>query len=126
MTRLAQTYLMVADVDETADFYETVFGLSVTERSETKAVFSTGDCELVVEETFDEETLSAFGLDPPGSDRGSGVIVVVEVEDVEAVHERALDAGATVRAAPREVDWGREMCLVEDPNGYVFELSRPL
>jgi len=126
MPRLHQTFLQVTDVDATVACYESVFGLSVAERSPSKATFRPGECELVVQAEFDEETLSAFGMTPPGPDRGGGVVVVLTVEDVDAVHQRALDHGATVLAEPREVSWGRRLCLIEDPDGYVFELSRPL
>jgi len=126
MARLHQTFLQVTDVDATVSCYEDVFGLAVAERSESKATFRTGECELVVQQEFDAETLSAYGMTPPGPDRGDGVVVVLEVADVDAVHERAVDHGATVLAEPREVEWGRKLCLIADPDGYVFELSRPL
>jgi len=124
--RLLQTFLQVSDVDETVAFYESVFGLDVRERSASKATFRTGECSLVVQADFDADTLAAFGMTPPGPDRGDGLVIVLDVEDVDAVHERAVDRGATVLTPPREVDWGRRLCLIEDPDGYVFEVSRPV
>lgn len=126
MTRLAQTYLLVSNVEESVAFYEDVFGLGLEERSGTKATFETGSCELVVEEDFEEDAFAAFGLRPPGDDRGRGVFVVLDVDDVDAVHERAVERGASVPAEPRTVDWGRRICLIEDPDGYVIEVGRPL
>lgn len=126
MPDLHQTYLMVTDVTASLDFYSTVLSLSVTEQSETKVAFETGGCELVLEEDFDRETLAAFGLTPPGSDRGNGAIIVFEVEDVAAVADQATEYGAPVLTGPREVEWGRELCLIEDPDGYVLEVSQPV
>lgn len=125
MVRLAQTYLMVTDVAESVDFYETVFGLSVAERSADRVTFRTGECELVLQEDFTDETFADFGLHPPASDRGEGVFVVLAVSDVDAVAERATEWGAPVPAEPRTVDWGRRLCLVRDPDGYVIEAGRP-
>jgi catechol 2,3-dioxygenase-like lactoylglutathione lyase family enzyme len=125
VVRLAQTYLMVTDVAESVDFYETVFGLSVAERSADRAAFRTGECELVLQEDFAEETFAEFGLRPPESDRGEGVFVVLTVADVGAVAERAREWGAPVPAEPRTVDWGRTLCLVRDPDGYVIEAGQP-
>ena len=123
--RLHQTFLMVADVDRTVEFYEEALGLDVAERGERSATFDTGACELVVERDFDPEVLAEFGLEPPGDSRGDGVIVVVEVDDVDAVHESAADYGAEVLMEPTDVDWGRRMFLVRDPDGYTLEVSRP-
>lgn len=122
---LHQTFLMVSDVDESVEFYGETLGLDIRERGDRSAEFDTGECTLVVEEDFDADTLAGFGLEPPGEERGDGVIVVLEVDDVDAVYEAAEAAGADVRMGPRDVDWGRRMCLVADPDGYVLEISRP-
>lgn len=123
---LHQTFLMVSDIDRSTAFYADALGLAVAERGERSTTFDTGETALVIEQDFDEAELAAFGLEPPGEARGDGVIVVVQVEDVEAVHERATAADADVLMAPREVDWGRELFLVRDPDGYVIEVSRPV
>lgn len=123
---LHQTFLMVSDVDRSTEFYAGTLGLEVAERGDRSTEFDTGDTQLMIEQDFGEEELAAFGLTPPGDDRGDGVIVVIEVDDVTAVHERALDADANVVLEPTEVDWGREMFLVRDPDGYVVEISRPI
>lgn len=123
---LDQTFLMVSDVEQSVLFYEETLGLDVLERGDRSAEFDTGKCTLVVEEDFDAEVLAGFGLEPPGKDRGDGLIVVLQVDDVDAIHREAENDGAEVLMEPREVDWGRKMCLIEDPDGYVLEISRPL
>ena len=125
-TRYTHVSIAAKDLEESTEFYESVFGLDVRERSASKATFRTGECSLVVQADFDADTLAAFGMTPPGPDRGDGLVIVLDVEDVDAVHERAVDRGATVLTPPREVDWGRRLCLIEDPDGYVFEVSRPV
>lgn len=123
---LHQTYLMVSDLDESRTFYEDALGLDVAESGDRSVAFETGSCQLKLEADFDAETLSAFGLEPPGDERGRGVVVVLEVGDVDAVHESAGAAGADVVFGPTDVDWGRRMFLVRDPDGYVLEVSQPI
>ena len=123
---LHQTFLMVSDVEASTAFYEDALGLTVAERGDRSTAFDTGGAELMIEQDFDEAELAAFGLEPPGDDRGDGVIVVIEVDDVDAVYERASAADAAILLEPTDVDWGRRLCLVRDPDGYVVEVSRPI
>jgi lactoylglutathione lyase len=122
---LAETFLMVSDIDESVEFYTDVIGLELAKR-DGEARFDTGGATLVIEEDFDEEVLGQFGLEPPGAERGGGVIVVIEVEDPDAIAERAEAHGAEVVSDPRDVAWGRRMCLISDPDGYVLEVSKPI
>ncbi|MFD1647835.1 VOC family protein [Haloarchaeobius litoreus] len=121
-----QVYLMTADLDASVEFYEQSLGLTCTDHGERSAAFDTGQCTLKVERDFDEETLAAFGMSPPGESRGDGVVVVLEVDDVDAVYETADEHDADTLIQPRDVDWGRRMFLVRDPDGYVLEVSQPI
>ena len=122
---LAETFLMVSDIEESVAFYTDVVGLDIT-KQDGEVRFDTGAATLVLEEDFDEDVLAGFGLEPPGEHRGDGVIVVIEVDDPDEIAERAHEHGAEVLSEPRDVDWGRRMCLISDPDGYVLEVSKPL
>lgn len=123
---LHQVYLMSPDLEASTRFCEEALGLTKTEEGDRSVAFETGQCTLKIEGDFDEETLAAFGLEPPGERRGDGVVIVIEVNDVAGTHDRAVEAGADVLMEPTEVSWGREMFLVASPAGYVFEVSRPV
>ena len=126
---LHQTLLMVSDLEASVAFYRDLVGLAPAEVNDSNVEFDTGDCTLVLEEDFDQEVLDAFGLDEPGDERGRGVIVAIGVEDpdaVDAVCDRVADAGETVRMEPTDVDWGRRMALLADPDEYTVEISAPL
>lgn len=124
---MQQLFLMVTDLERSAMFYEDVLGLDVAKRSDDQVVFDTGGCSLVIESDFEKETLAAFNMTPPSDDRGDGAIIVLQVDDVEAVHETMADSGlGTALIEPRTVDWGRKLFLAADPDGYEIEVSRPL
>lgn len=126
---LHQSLLMVTDLDASVAFYEELVGLEPTHIEEGNAEFATGQATLVLETDFDPEVLDAFGLDEPGDERGQGVIVALDVEDpedVDRVCDRVREAGETVRMEPTDVDWGRRMALLADPDGYTVEVSAPL
>lgn len=122
---LAETFLMVSDLDDSVEFYAEALGLDIIERG-NDVTFDTGTAKLIIEEDFEEGVLADFGLEPPGEDRGDGAIIVIQVDDVDAVHERADEYGAEIVFGPADVDWGRRMFLVRDPDGYVLEVSTPI
>ena len=126
MNTLHQIFLMSPDLEQSAEFFEDALGLKKATEGERSVEFETGSCTLKVEADFKEKVLAEFGLEPPNEDRGDGIITVIEVDDVDAIHRQAVSAGAEILMEPREVSWGRKMFLVESPSGYVFELSRPL
>mgnify|MGYP000058799896 FL=1 len=126
---LHQSLLMVTDLDASSEFYEAVVGVEPDEVSDGNVEYDTGQATLVLETDFDPDVLEAFGLTEPGADRGDGVIVAIEVDgpdEVDAVCQRARDAGETVRMDPTDVDWGRRMAILADPDGYTVEISAPL
>ncbi|WP_137290482.1 VOC family protein [Natronorubrum halophilum] len=125
---LHQSLLMVSDLDASVAFYRDIVGLEPDEIADGNAEFDTGHCTLVLEEDFDPEVLDAFGLDEPGDERGRGVIVAIDVGDPEAVDtvcQRAAEADETVRMEPTDVEWGRRMALLSDPDDYTVEISAP-
>lgn len=125
--QLYQTYLLTANIEQSRTFYASVLGLDIAKQDENSVAFDTGGCMLKVEADHDKEAMAVFGLEPPGSDRGRGVVIVLEVDDVDAIHERAVDDDTCeILSPPRQTDWGRYLCLLADPDGYVVEASQPL
>ena len=54
----------------------------------------------------------------------SGIILHIEVEDVEQDYQRLKDLGITVLNGPAVTDWGTESLLVEGPAGLVIDFYR--
>ena len=49
--------------------------------------------------------------------------VSIEVDDVDAVHERAVAAGAEIVYPLTDDDWGLRRFFVRDPNGAVLNVT---
>lgn len=69
-----------------------------------------------------EETPSLNALAPP-SIGGSPVLLLLEVDDVDQLAERAIAAGAEVEMPIREMFWGERYGVVRDPFGHRWALS---
>jgi catechol 2,3-dioxygenase-like lactoylglutathione lyase family enzyme len=61
----------------------------------------------------------------PATSRGApaGGYLTVVVEDVDDVHRRAELAGVRVLEAPTDLFYGQRRMLVEDPDGWVVDIS---
>ena len=54
----------------------------------------------------------------------SGIILHVEVEDVEQNYQRLKELGAEILYGPVVTDWGTESLLVKGPAGLVIDFYR--
>jgi uncharacterized glyoxalase superfamily protein PhnB len=52
--------------------------------------------------------------------------LMVQVDDVDAHHRQALDAGATIIDAPADQEYGERTYRVMDPEGHRFIFATPL
>ena len=52
--------------------------------------------------------------------------LILHVDDVDAVHARALAAGLRPEAPPRDAEWGERYFHITDPDGHEVSIARPL
>ncbi|HJN91475.1 MAG TPA: VOC family protein [Dehalococcoidia bacterium] len=51
---------------------------------------------------------------------------IFHVDDVDALHSRAVDAGIAPQFAPRDAPWGERYFHVTDPDGHELSFARPI
>ena len=67
------------------------------------------------------------GAELPAAGQGCSEIGVVVPEDqVDAVFERAIRAGATEVLAPCEQPWGQRISYIRDLDGHLVEICSPV
>ena len=54
----------------------------------------------------------------------SGIILHIEVEDVDQNYQRLKEIGTEILHGPSETDWGTESLLVKGPAGLVLDFYR--
>jgi len=62
--------------------------------------------------------------DAAGQQADKGVWVAIWVDDVDAVHERALAEGLDLTHPPTDEPWNVREFHVRHPDGHVFRISR--
>ena len=50
--------------------------------------------------------------------------ISIEVDDVDVVHARAIEAGAEIVYPLTDEDWGLRRFIVRDPNGAVINVTQ--
>jgi PhnB protein len=58
--------------------------------------------------------------------RGLGVVIGIEVDDVDEAAQRCRAAGCVIGAGPLDAPWGERYVEVEDPYGYAWKFFRLL
>jgi PhnB protein len=121
-------YLMVKDGTAAIDFYAKAFGAEVIERYDFEgrlghATLSLNGGHLLLSDEY-PEYFEFTGTQAPTTLGGTTVTVTLAVEDVDAIYDRAIAAGATVVRAPKDEFYGRHGKL-RDPYGHVWSLAGP-
>ena len=120
MCKFLHTRMRVSDLDESAGFYQKVFGLEVTRKHESprgsKLVF------LCVPNSDEEIELTYFP--------GSGPVVVqedlmhlaFEVESMQNFQKHISQVGVTLSDGPTQSSSGSVFAFVDAPDGYEVEI----
>lgn len=98
--------------DESRAFYGDVIGLEEHGGLDWILFFGTDKREV---------QLSVMRLD---IEAGIHPDVSVEVDDVDAVYQRAVDAGSEIVYPLTDEDWGLRRFFVRDPNGAVINVTQ--
>lgn len=129
MIKFAYTILYVEDVEKTLSFYEKAFGLSrkFIAPGNEYGELSTGDTTLSFAAiTLAKKNLSAGFAESKPDGKPFGIEIAFAVEDVEAVFQKAVKAGAAAVEKAKTKPWGQTVAYVKDPNGFLIEICTPM
>ena len=120
----ATPYLIIGGAADAIDFYKKAFGATELFRFPMPdgkighAEIKIGDSPIMLADEFPE-----MGHKGPKSLGGSPVSLMIYVEDVDTVFNRAVDAGATVKEAVQDKFYGDRIGTLTDPFGHVWHVS---
>ena len=117
-------YLIVDGAARAIDFYTEVFGAKERGRMPgpdgtiAHAEVQIGDSVVMLSDPFPQSTVR-----PPKELGGTSAAAFVYVEDVDAVVQRAVDAGATLTKPVDDMFWGDRYGKVADPFGHEWQVA---
>jgi PhnB protein len=117
-------YLYIAGAERAIEFYKDIFGATEVMRMGDPAG-KIGHAELKIGSSYvmlaDEHP--EMDVRSPQSYGGSPVGLLLYVEDVDAVAERAVAAGAKLLSPLEDKFYGDRMGKLEDPFGHVWAIA---
>lgn len=117
-------YLIVNGAEQAIEFYKRAFGATELFRMPTPsgriahAEIKIGDSVIML-----ADEIRAIGYRSPRALGGSSVGLMLYVEDVDAVFNRAVQAGAATQRAVANQFYGDRSGTLEDPFGHVWTIA---
>jgi PhnB protein len=117
-------YLTINGANEAIEFYKKAFKATEVMRMSgpggrcMHAELKIGNSHLMLSDEFPE-----MGVRSPKTIGGSGSSVHLYVEDVDAVFNQAVAAGAQSQMPPTDMFWGDRFSKLSDPYGHVWSIA---
>lgn len=116
--------LSIDGAADAIEFYKRAFGAQERARMPmpdgkiAHAEIQIGDSIVMVSDPFPQATVR-----PPTEIGGTAVGLFLYVEDVDALHQQAVEAGATSTMEPEDQFWGDRFGSVVDPFGHHWQIA---
>jgi len=123
-THTLTAHLSVREAPKAIEFYEKAFGARLLHNYTNPygrvihAVLEVGDSQFMLAEEF-----PGMGTPSPQALGGSPVVINIYVEDVDALFNQAIDAGAKVKMPLANQFWGDRYGQIIDPFGHTWALG---
>jgi PhnB protein len=120
----ATPYLIIGGAADAIEFYKKAFDATelfrfpAPEGKIGHAEIKIGDSPIMLADEFPE-----MGYKSPQTLGGSPVSIMIYVEDVDTVFNRAVEAGATVKEAVSDKFYGDRMGTLTDPFGHRWHVA---
>jgi PhnB protein len=120
----ATPYLIIKGAVDAIEYYKNAFGATELMRMPAPggkighAEIKIGDSPIMLADEFPE-----MGYKSPQTLGGSPVGIMIYVEDVDTVFDRAIAAGGKVQKAVQDQFYGDRLGTLEDPFGHVWHVS---
>jgi PhnB protein len=117
-------YLIVRGGSDAIEFYKKAFGATELFRFPAPdgkvghAEIKIGDSPIMLADEYPQ-----MGYNSPQSIGGSPVSLMIYVDDVDTVFNRAVESGATLKEAVQDKFYGDRIGSVVDPFGHVWHIA---
>ena len=128
MPRRAGAILAVSGFERSVAFYRDAIGFEVEalyDEPPYATLVLAGTRLSLAEQGHAAEDRPGVEMAAPADRSQANVVLVVEVDDARAEHERLSALGVPFLAEPYEPPWGGCRFFCVDPDGYLVEIEEP-
>lgn len=119
-------YVCFPDTRAALDWYVRAFGATVTvEPMEDGGTVGHAEFEVAGARVMASDPYPELHVAPPAAG-GAAVTLMLDVDDVDALADRAREAGATIDRGPEDSPPVGRVCVLRDPFGHRWFLVAPL
>ncbi len=119
--KLFANCLLVNDFEKSLSFYRDVLGLKVNSQDGKFADFKLEGTSLAIFEK--DAAVTMFPKKHMSS--GGGVVLAFQVDDVNKACEELKTKSVEIFEGPKTTDWGQTVAYFKDPDGNIWEVSKP-
>ena len=109
-------------LQQTKEFYQTVFGLPIHFEDANSAVFKFGDVVINLLDIKEANELIEPAL-VAKRESGARFVFTIGVEDVDAMFAELANRGVALLNGPMDRPWGIRTASFMDPAGYIWEIA---
>ena len=114
--------LFVDDLEESKDFYQTVFNLPIYFEDHDSAVFKFKNLLVNLLKISEADALiRPAKVGEAGA--GNRFVLTLPVENVDIVCERLTGLGVALLNGPVDRPWGTRTASFKDPSGHIWEIA---
>lgn len=119
----SEVMFFVADVEKSSLWYQALLGAKSGHGGPYYEMIQDQEGELLFQLHKLDGDEHGVDLTDTTIPRGAGVLIYVQVPDVQQVFEQATSMGATIESPPTFIELaGHTECIVKDPDGYSLAL----
>ncbi len=117
-------YLIINGAKDAIEFYKQAFGATEVLRLNrptgdiAHAEIKIGDCKIMLAESCSDSSVSS-----PENLGGTTIAIHLYVEDVDAIFEQAIDAGALDLKSVEDQFYGDRTGTLQDPFGHIWFIA---
>ena len=126
ITGVSTLFLFVKNLRRSIDFYKDTLGIPVAREGEQDARFEIDGFNVVIHEDLTQDEFQKWKINPKPGERGWGSILTLRSDNVDAEYKRLKELDVCFICEPMSMPWGTRMFLLQDPDGYVMEISKPI
>ena len=117
-------YLHITGAARAIEFYKDIFGATeLMQMPDPSGKIAHAEIKIGSSLVMLADEFPDMDIRSPQSYGGSPVGLLLYVEDVDAVTERAVAAGAKLLSPPEDKFYGDRMCKLADPFGHIWAIA---